>query len=180
MKVTLANRRTAYTRALIWLVDVCGGEASVREVADQIIGSRKGAPNLNMLWRLAAHGWAEIVEDRTLKARSKGSAVMRGRVKVTPAGYLWRDYLRYAPAYEFLNRVEMHARIRALEMAIEPLARVGREYKDADETRRFVLRIGGDALGISPLQLEMAAEVLAKDEGRVIYPWTPKFKKIAT
>ena len=149
MKVRLSTRLKAFTRALIWLVDEAGGEAPVVKVADTILGMRRGGPNLNMLWRLVAHGWAEVTE-------GKDGRVMTGRVKVTAAGALWRDYLKYEVGYQNMGRDEMHGRIRALELALEPFAKVGQRYKTGDTIAGLV----AEGLGISPLQLELAAEVL--------------------
>lgn len=148
---------------MIWLVDEAGGYATVKEMAQKIVGNLRGGPTNSIIGVLVSNGWCEIY------GAPEGKQML-GSIKVTMVGLIFRDYLQHRPRYREVSTPEMHARIRALELALQPLADAWARIESGDHQ---FLHMQLDSCGISPLQAQLAHKILNYDDAGVVYPWTP-------
>jgi len=152
-------------RALRWLVDEKNGTATVGDLSMWLIGSLRGGAALAVTGFLIRAGWVAAQENR-MKLRKDGHPYLHDTVlKITPAGRLWRDYIDFEPERLALDRLETHAKIRALELALAPLVACHKEI----QRRGFI----ADTIP-NRTQCAIAAEILEPSgDLNVIYPWTP-------
>lgn len=173
MRVKLADRKKAFMRAFVWLCDECPeGQATVLDMGRTISGTTRGGPLQQVAFVLQRLGWAEITP-----GPNPARPVVTGSIKVSPYGWLMRDYMKHEHETVHLDRIEMFAQVRALRMLLAPLARAGVKYRKASSAQRDILRIALEPLGLTPLQLDMAAAIIYPERGfdQLVFPWTPGY-----
>lgn len=160
------SRQRAYAshlvsyRVLKWLVDEKQGMATVKEMGEYLESS-KGWATMSVARYLARNGWVEVREPSDCR-RFRDSELF-----VTDAGRLWRDYFDWEEERLKLTRVQLHGRIRALELALKPLVRMHEQYSALGCVTSSVA---------TALECRLANLVLnSPNSESVVYPWSPGF-----
>jgi hypothetical protein len=167
--LSLHDRLQPPARMLAWLVDESDGTATLQQLSGAAFGPKSLLRTIHYVKVMSQFGWL-ATED------GKDGRLASGRVTVTEPGYLWRDYFKHGKPEFTFNRIEDHAYRRAFALALEPLAKAGVEWREANESKRYRMQIGFEAIGISARQALIAAELLfPSGHTHVIYPWTPGY-----
>lgn len=162
-----AQESTPSNRVLCWLVDSSKGVARYNDMPLSGIAKNAGAMH-SCVAMLERCGWVEVREPRNYASDRQRKARGTTTVHVTPAGRLWRAYLRHHRERP-MSLMQLFAYTKALEDAVRPLVLLGKEAR----------KMGLEPTDLIKTELPAsaalaAAEIIAPPGSRpTIYPWTP-------
>lgn len=169
MLVHEKRRHSTSNNILRWLIDEHGGSCVARK-AEHVISGGSPARVANAFDPLERAGHVRIY--------AQGKAYGDSIVVVTPAGLLWRSYIDRSEEEVRGTRLDMHVKVRTLEAALAPFAKVWLDYVGRGEDGNVAqLKCGLDfniEAKLGAVVFAMAAEILyPRKNSPVIYPWTP-------